>query len=151
MRWSFRSIYHLSDLRYSSTRQRNIMSTTFISVPHFPGSQATAPALRRKHLATTSARPGGLTRHPAARRAYLKALRNAESAAWEAKSPRAESAASPLRRAKTELQQQRRGDVWFFTVIAGIAATTLVFAFRDSLDITERFADFARFIGQLIG
>lgn len=92
-------------------------------------------------------KPEGLARQ----REYLKALRRAELVAWQSRGGRIEPGADPIRRARVELARQKQSDAWFFAVAIGIAATALVFAFRDSIDITQHWADFARFVQQLLG
>jgi len=126
------------------------MSTSFLRTNDFPGGKAAAALLlggTRAAVNPSLARQG----QSESQRQYLKALRAAELEAWRSRGGRIESAASPLHRVRRELRRQAREDAWLFTVVGCIAALALVFAFRDSLDITQQWAGFARFVGQLLG
>src|SRR5512133_3198939 len=84
-----------------------------------------------------------------ARKNYLKALRRAELAAWHGRGGRIDTPADPFHYAQAELIQQRRRERWLFALTAGLAATTIVLAFRETMQFSQHWADFMGFVQQV--
>lgn len=121
------------------------MSTTFIQAGDFRVAKAAAEALRDRRLSASAA-----PRH-SARRAYLKALRQAELEAWDAQGSRIESGADLLRRSRIELVSQRRTEGRLLAVLGGIVLAALLIAVWEPVRLAHGWTNFNHFVRQLLG
>ena len=87
--------------------------------------------------------------------AYLRALRHAELAAWNAPARPAGTAAAgkPLSLAQS-VAQVSRGDLkerWLYSLVAVVAVAAVGYGLWSSLQLTAHWTSFVQFVGQIVG